>query len=531
MAPVNAEASEESMRDMGRVGSHNLGHYYVISGTHAVYSYHAGVGINPADYDDALDGLTMIRVDLPAGNVDADTVAALHAAAIEAELGDGTTSTGSEVNVPSATSLAAGSRSWATAGRAAGTTSSGILGMRRLDALGSFDFDVGSARAAQLDTSRWGGRRKIITGFRWAHSTSHGSQGIVAIFQGGVPGDYDTAVRLGVVGQTSGSAVGVWGYYGTAQGVPVDPTNGPVWIAWSHPPGMTVDFNSPGQVQATTSDYVTTGGNTTFLLPGGPVWSDADDVPAVLPAPGSGEVGVPAIAISYIDAEFQNNMRPTGRIGTRFGAGDASLTFSSVSGNPLFVGNSFTMPNNLGMVSASDVPNEVNYATHVAGSDYASFIGLGGVADNDWSTGRFFACGQTSGDAEGWVPVAGPAEPIPIPPNSRLWLMLKFNGVGGSQLAFDQDGPNEYGPLDEPAAYYNGNETECEVDDGTLGGPGTETTNMDFDPATTSPAGDPYTPDGDIFLNENNVGTRGFYAIEGFSIVSVGGDDLPPPLG
>lgn len=531
MAPVNAEASEESMRDMGRVGSHNLGHHYTINGTHAVYTYHAGVGINPQDYDASLAGLTMIRVDLPAGNVDAVTVASLHAAAIEAELGDGTSSSGDEVTIPSATSLAAGSRTWASAGRAAGTTSSGILGMRRLDALGSFDFDVGSARAAQVDTTRWGGRPKIVTGFRWAHSTSHGSQGIVAIFQGGVPGDYDTAVLRGVVGQTSGSAVGVWGYYGTAEGVLVDPADGPVWLAWSHPPGMTVDFNTPAQVQATTSDYVTTGGNTTFLLPGAPVWSSPGDVPATLPAPDSGEVGVPAIAISYIDAEFQNNMRPVGALGTRFGAGDASLTFSATSGNPLFVGNSFSGPPNIGMVAANDVPMEVNYATHVSGSDYAAHIGFGGLADDDWSRAEFYACGQTSGDAEGWVPVSGPAEPVPIPPSARIWLNLKFDGVGGSELAFDSDGPNEYGPLDEPAAYYNGNTTECEVDDGTLGGPGTETTNMDFDPATPSPATDPateYTPNGTIFRNENNVGVRGYFAIEGFAIVSIDGLELPP---
>lgn len=532
LPPVNAEFSEEAMRDMGRIGSHNVGHYYVISGTHAVYTYHDGIGINPQAFDAALAGVTMIRVDLPAGNVDGDTVASLHAAAIEAELGDGTTSSGDEVNIPSATSIAGGGRSWATAGRAAGTTSSGILGMRRLEALAGFTFDVGSARAAQVDTSRWGGRRKIVTGFRWAHGPdARTSQAIGVLFQGGTPGNFEGATRLGVVAQTSGSAVNVWGYYGTTQGVLVDPANGVLWFAWSHPPGTTVEFSVPGSSNADTSDYVVTGGNCTHLLAGdpAPVWSSEADVPAVLPAVGSAETGVPAIALSYVDAEFQCDMRPVGRIGTRFGAGDSSLTFGSTSGDPLFVGNSFRAPDNLGMVASFREPPEVNYATHNLGSDYAVFLGIGGLADDDWSRAEFFRCGQTSGDATGWVPVAEAFDDIPIPANSRVWVNLKFDGVGGSELSFDAGTPTpDYGPPDEPAAYYLGNTTECEVDDGTLGGPGTETTNIDFDPADPSPATDPaseYTANGTIHRNNNNVGDRAYFAIAGFGPV-IGG--LPP---
>lgn len=522
VAPVNAEFSEEAMRDMGRVGSHNLGHYYVLDDTYYVYTYHDGIGIDPRDFDASLAALTGIRVDLPGGNVDADTVASLHAAAIALELGDGSSSTGSQVTCPGVSVLEVGTRTWATAGRAANTTSSGILGMRRLEALGGFDFDVGTARAAQVDMSRWGGRPKIITGFRWAHSNTHASQGIVVLFQGGVPGDFETAALVGVVGQTSGSDVGVWGYYGTSEGVLVDPANGPLWMAWSHPPGMTVDFSVPGSLSTDTSDYIVTGGNVTFLLTGSPVWSTPAQVPAVLPAVDSGELGTPAIALSYIDQDFQNDMRPVGRIGTRFGAGDTSQTFASSSGDPLFVGNAFRAPDNLGMVASVDVPPEVNYATHVAGSNYAVHIGLGGLADNDWSRAEFYRCGQTSGTDTGWVPVAEAFDDIVIPANERVWMNVKFDGLGGSQISFDGGAPTpDYGPSEEPAAYYLGNETECEIDDGTLGG--LPTTNINFAPADPSPSTDPpteYTPDGDIYRNDNNVGVRGHYAIAGFGLVT-----------
>ncbi len=88
-----------------------------------------------------------------------------------------------------------------------------------------------------------------------------------------------------------------------------------------------------------------------------------------------------------------------------------------------------------------------------------------------------------------------------------------------SALAYDAGAPDQFGPPQDPAAFYNGNTSESEADDGTLGG--TPTTNVQFDPSLpqVSPDGTTLTPNGTIYNNSNNVGVRMRFEIPGAEIL------------
>jgi len=154
----------------------------------------------------------------------------------------------------------------------------------------------------------------------------------------------------------------------------------------------------------------------------------------------------------------------------------------------------------------------VAYAAHTAGNDYRLSLAVGGAAANDFSGATFSDIGRATGTATGWVTVTPTAGSIALPASSRTWIMIHHT-AGASLLGFDPGAaPDVHDPATNPAAYYGGNTTESEVDDGFLGG--TPTTTATFDPAVALSG--VIVPDGTNYNNSNNVGVRLTYEVLGF---------------
>ena len=503
--PINDGFSEEILRDIGRVGSEIVGHYFILDDTYYVWYRHDGIGFDPQIAAVELVGMTGIRVDLPAGNVADTAVATATAAAIDGVGSYTAIAVGVAVTIGECTTVSSGDTDWESAAEA------GVLGTPDNRLLGFNSFQSATLRACELDVSS----RSvpfILTGCRLAIGDTHDGQLVMAIYQGGVTGDFETASLLGYLGSTTGSDIETWGYIGSQDGVLVNPASGVVWVAWAHDVGdFEMPFTASGQSNAVGSDFVITGGDASFPVSGGAAFSTSAGFPATLGAMGAGEAGIPSFLLSFVDVGWHSNMVPAARIGTR--EQDASL-FTGTSGAPLLVGNSFATPDNLGMEVRTA---GINYATHSSGSDYRLALATGGTADNDFNAAVWQDIGQTSGTATGWNDIVAPSG-VSIAGSSRIFITIEFDGVGGSELAFDADGPGAYGdPNNNPAAYYNGNTSESEVDDGSLGG--TPSTNVDFDPST--PITGAQTFDGTIYNNDNNVGVRMVYHVPGFEIVPV----------
>ncbi|TXH17467.1 MAG: hypothetical protein E6R03_03945 [Hyphomicrobiaceae bacterium] len=512
MPPVNAESSEETMRDMGRLGSHIVGHYWLLGGTHYVWYTHDGSGFDPGDFDAALAALDGIEVTLAAGNRTAAQVATATASAIDGEGTYAAVADGVEVTVTGTDEAEAGARDWDEAG------DFGLRGMQTYNLAGLNSFPNAATSGALLNPTSLPVDPIIVTGFRVSVSAVHDAQMTVALYQGGVSDtDFTGAVLLGALGATSGTATATTLYVPATAPFEVDPGAGRVWVLWSHDAGdfeapypLTIESNPDHVAAIATCDWVITADQCTYEANTIPLSSDPTDWPGVLPAVTNTTVGVPSIAISFVSAaDFQCNMRVVGRIGTR-AAADALTGTSQAT---LLVGNSFTTPANVGMTV---LDASVNYFWHEPDDHYRLSLAVGGAANNNFSGADFTDIGIADGPGTGWVDVEPAPGTIAIPASSRIFITIHHTtGVPDSSvLAFDQGAPNAYGPADNPAAYYNGNTTESEADNGFLGGaPSTIT----FD--ENVPQSGVVIIDGTNYNNNNNVGVRMRYAVEGFAVV------------
>jgi hypothetical protein len=509
MPPMSAAYDEPTMRDMGRAGFLHAGHYWLLGTTHYVWYTLDGVGWDPGDFDTALDGRTGIQVALTGGNRTAAQVATATAIAIDSVEGVSASADGASVAVVGTASAAAGARGIDDAGEF------GIVGMQYVALAGINSFANAATSAALLDAAEMPSGPVLITGFRMSVGDTHTAGCTVAVYQGGVSDtDGSTAALLGVAGVTTPGTTEAEVYVAAAEPFVVDFSEGDVWVAWSHDAAgfeAPYPFNAGGGplhiIARDTSNWVVASGFTTREHSGITLTSDPEDWPSTLPAVTSQTVGMPPIALSYVSAaDFQSDMAPVGRIGTRAAAGD--LTGESTF--TLLVGNSFTSPSILGM-SVYDAG--VAYASHAEGSDYRLSLATGGAAVDDFSGASFTDIGLADGTDTGWVD-AVPVVDVPIAPNSRIWIMIHHT-AGASSLAFDPDGGDAiYDPVFDPAAYYNGNTSESEADDGTLAG--TPSTNVEFDEDV--PQSGVVSPNGTIYNNNNNVGVRLRYAVRGFAV-------------
>jgi hypothetical protein len=456
-----------------------------------------------------LAGRSPIAVTLAAGNQAAPAVASAVASAITAD-GRYSASALSDVVTVNAGSVAFGARSWPS-------SSFGLLGMQySTDLIGTTYFAADTLRCARLDPAEIPSDPFVVTGGRLVIGTLHTAQATVALYQGGSTASPVGASFVGVVGTTSGSATESVLFFGCPAPFSIDPSAGPIWVTWMHDTGgANFPFPLTGSAAGTTSNYITSGGSGIVYTTAGPASSNPADFPASFPAPTASFPTFPSIAISYVGAaDFQNDLRVVGRFGTRAAA--AALT--SQSNNTLLVGNSYTAPAILGM-SVRDAG--VNYAVHIAGSNYRLSLATGGAAANDFSGAAWYDIGEAGGTATGWVDVTPTPGSVAIPASAQCWITVHHTeGTPPvSALAYDAGAPDQFGPPQDPAAYYGGNTTESEADDGTLGG--TPSTNVQFDPALpqVSPDGTVLVPNGTIYNNNNNVGVRMTYEIAGAEVL------------
>lgn len=521
---MSVESSEESMRDMGRLGAHIAGHYWLLGSSHYVW-YDQGDGcFDPGSFDTSLSGRTGISVSLTASNRTAAQVATATASAITTEGTYSASADGADVTVTGTDTASAGTRDWDTSEAGGDHGLSGCQYYRLSNEFpnpSTISFANGAFSAAQINSAAFPSENVVITGFRVSIGDVHADQLTVAIYQGGSSDtDCSGATQIGVVGTTSGSGLNQEVFVPCPAPFELDPTAGRIWIAWMHASGgggfqalYPYDTGNPEQNEAiTTSDYVIGAGNYIREMSGTTMTSDPNDFPATLGSVTNSTTAIPSLAVSYVSsAGFQNDMTVTGRFGTRAAA--ASLTGTSTF--TLLVGNSFTSPATAGM-TVRDAG--VAYVAHASGNDYRLSFATGGTADDNFSGAAFYDIGAAGGTDTGWVTVTAPAG-IAIPASTRVWVMIHHT-AGSSSLAFDSGAPDAYGPDANPAAYYNGNTSESEADDGTLGG--TASTNVEFDSANAqvSPDGTTLTPDGTIYTNDNNVGVCMTYEVLGFAVAA-----------
>lgn len=509
MPPASLESSEESIRDRGQVGADLTGHYWLLGVTHYVWYRHGGFGWDPGDFDTALAGLTGIEVTLAGSNRTAAQVATATATAIDDEGTYGATADGADVVVTGTDTASAGPRTVETAGEC------GIRGMQTWDLAGLNNFGNGATSGALLDAADLPADPVVITGMRVTVGNVHTAQLTVAIYQGGGSDtDFNGATLVGVVGTTSGSATLANLYVECPEPFVVDFTAGRTWVLWSHDAGgyaAPYPFSSsadPVHVAARdTSNWVVASNNVTREINTVPLSSDPEDWPASLGAVTGQTVGMPPIAIGFVTRdEFQCDMRIAGRIGTRA----AAAALIGTSANTLIVGNSFITPDKLGMTV---LDGEVAYNVHDPASHYRISMAVGGAAADDFSGATFYDVGLADTAGAGWVAVTPTAGTISIPADERIFITVHHT-AGASSLRFDAGTPDAYGPPSNPAAYFNGNTTESEYDDGTLGG--AATTNVSFDENDAQSG--VIVPDGDLYNNDNSPGVRLRFEVPGFAV-------------
>jgi hypothetical protein len=507
--PVSRSASDETMRDMGRANAITAGHVVLVGANRYLYLDTGAGSFDPGTFDASLTGRSGIAATLAAGNQAAADVATAIASAITAD-GAYTASALADVVTVDASTVAFGSRGY-------GSSSYGIRGMQYSDGLlPATYFAAASLRACRLDPAALPASPVIVTGGRLVFGTTHTAQVTVAVYQGGTSdSDPAGATLVGVVGTTTGAATVAPNYWGTPAPFLLDPSAGRVWVAWMHDVGgVTMPFPLVGSAAGSTSDYAAVGGQGLFYT-AGPSSSNAADFPATFTAVTGSFPTFSSIALSYAGAsDFQNDFVVRARFGTR---ASASALTSSVN-NTLLAGNSYNSPDLLGM---SVVDAGVAYAAHVAGSNYRLSLALGGAAANDFSGANFYDIGEAGGMDTGWVTVTPSPGAVAIPASTRCWITVHHQeGTPPvSSIAYDAGAPDAFGPDNNPAAYYGGNTTESEADDGTLGG--TPSTNVEFEASNPQvvPNGSPLTPNGTIYNNGNNVGVRLNYAILGAEIL------------
>lgn len=519
MPAMSRLSSEESMRDQGLSGLNFTGHRILLGTDRFVYfvGIEGSGSFNPGDFDSSLVGRSGIEVIVPAGNQSRSAMATLAAAAINADGRYTATPAGVNVTVFGTSSVAFGSVDYDTGGY-------GLRGCQYSRALvGGPYFDSAQLRGARLDLTALPANPFVVTGMRYVQGDVHAAQVPVALYQGGTgAGDFENATLLGVIGVSSGSATDTVLYSPCPTPFLVDPSAGNLWVMWMHDAGdVTMPFPGVGTGAQTTSDYALSGGNGIFISAAGPSSSDPADFPATAPAIGGGTfASIPTFALSYVEADaMPSNMVPQYRFGTRQ---NNTAVFAGVSALPLFVGDSYTNPDVEGLEL---IQFSIAYDTHVLNSNYRASYCEGGTADANYSTASYTDVGipGEGGTATGWVDRDLPT-PIPMAPAVRSWLTIHFDG-SGSALAFvdDTDVPNTYSPPDNPAPFINDGvggitqASECEVDDGSLGG--TPTTNYTYDPALTQ--SDPLpVPNGTIYTNNNFVGVRALARVGGASIAA-----------
>lgn len=505
------------LRATGRAGGLLTLHYIAFPAVSVyVYFRQGDATPDPGDYVGALSGYTGIEVSLGTSNVSRSGVATAIASAITSSGAGGlsATSASDEVTVSGTDTHTFGSNDWDAAGRA------GILGTPDDRVLSLNSFATNTFRVCLLDAADLPSNPILITGCAVAIGDTHTSGIVISVYQGGVSDtDPSGATLVGTVGVTAGdSSTFVWDLIHSS-GVLVDPSAGRIWIGIMHATGgAEMSFTWEAQASSTGNNYVVAGGNVMRLITGGPASSDPADLPATVGSVASSEIGMPAIRLTFVESgAFQNDCEPVFRIGTLAGLAngerDDTFTFASTTDDALIVANSYTVP--AGWDGVELYRTSINYFAHVSGSDYRSLLAVGGSAVDNFSGATFYDVGQTTGSATGWNDVDAPAG-IPLAAGSRIWLAIKFDGEPDpgprTGISFDSGAPGTFEDEHWGTAYlYNGNTSESEVAPASnpIVGPGEETTNVDYDPSTSDPAGGTFTPDGLNFTNDNNVGVSG----------------------
>ncbi|MEC9048859.1 MAG: hypothetical protein VYA51_12685 [Planctomycetota bacterium] len=528
MPPANWSDSSDPARTMGRTMAHLSLHYWLLGTGYYVW-YNHGTTPDPAIASPAeLSGRTGIEVTLAAGARTAEQVATATATAIDAVSGLSASSTGADVTVVGAASASAGGTSFDARGR------EGILGTPDDRALTLNSFAAPTLRASLLNAADWSSEEIVITGFTLGVGDTHDAGIVIAIYQGGsADDDFDGATLLGHVGTTAGDATTSQAVRVQSSGVYVNPALGRVWVALMHSTGQAeMAFTWYSQNSATGNNWITTGNDAIHLMTAGPASSSAGDLPATLGTVASSEIGMPAIQLSFVQADsFQSDMHPTFDFGTQHavvaGQRDTTQLLPGSSDDALVVGNSYNVPSDMRGLYMHR--SGICYDTHVDGSDYCAHVGVGGAAVDDFSGASVYQVGQTSGTATGWNYVAASAQTIPLAAGTRIWLLIEFD-ASGSALSFDPGTPNIF--EDEhfgPAVWYNGPASESEYAplSNPLVSPGQETTNLDYDPAgdglqaaNSLPGPWTITPNGTNFQPGNNVGTHGTARTFGFAVAS-----------
>ncbi len=470
---------------------------------------------DPGTYVAALGGLTGVEVALPAsGQTDAQVATAVAAALTGA--GFTSSALGADVTVNSAT-WTPGPISYAE------SAYQGMVGAHDSRVETSFNANgLDGLRLAQIDPAALPATDFIVNGLTAFIGSNHSSDIAFGLYQGGVADDDLTgAVYLGALGTTdTANGTETWDYV-QSSGIVVDPTAGRLWIAFSTSNSATrMRFPFGSQTHGMNSSFVIHNTDQCAMLvdPADDVaTSDPSTFTATLTGAGSTELGVPPFRIAIQEVStLQSNMAPEFEFGTQVqklnGQRSAAHGFTGSSGNEFIVGNSYNVP--AGMLGLEVAQMFLAYDSYGAGDDMRMFLAVGGDAVDDMRNAVFYDLGQTTGgNASEWHATAIAPTGVPLAAGTRVWMVLKYDGLGTSQIAFAATGATnlfegvEWGP----ALWYNGESTESEFSETNPEVPANPppNTTIDFDPAVADPPnGLAHAFDGGNIQNSNNVGTR-----------------------
>ncbi len=519
MPPANFDVgSDHTLRAMGLVGGHLHGHYSIVGGTHYVWFRQGDAAPDPGAYVAALGGLTGVETVLPAsGQTDAQVATAVAGALTGA--GFTASALGADVTVNSAT-WTPGAISYT---EAAYQGMVGVHDVRIEDGITSAG-NINSLRLAQIDPADLPATDFLVNGIAVRIGDVHTSNFALGLYQGGAADDdLNGCTYLGALGTTdTANGANVWEYV-QSSGIVVDPTAGRLWIAFSTTLATSeLEFVISSQAQGSTSSFVIHNTNQCIVnASGGEAVSTTDPAtfPASLTATGATEQGIPPFRMAIQEiSTLQSNMAPEFDFGTMVGklngqrAADPGFTGSS--GNDFIVGNSYNVPATMLGLELAEM--YLAYNTYNPGDNMRLFLAVGGDAIDDVNNAFFYDLGQTSGSGVGWHSSVAPAG-VPLAAGTRVWMILKHDGLSGTQIAFAPTGAaNQFEGFEWGAApWYNGEATESEYA-ATNPFVTVPTTTIDFDQAVADPIGATFF-DGNHIQQSNNVGTRGRAVTRGWA--------------
>lgn len=512
MPPANFDLNSDStLRVMGVVGGHLHGHYSIVGGTHYVWFRQGAAAPDPGLYVAALGALTGVETVLPASGQTGTQVATAVAAALTTA-GFTASSTGADVTVNSAT--------W-TPGVITYTEPAyqGMVGVHdsRIEngivSAGNLD----GLRMAQIDPTYLPATDFLVSGLAVRIGDDHTAAVAVGLYQGG-PADDDLtgAAYLGALGVTTpANGANVWDYI-QSSGIVVDPSAGRLWIAFSTSSSATeLEFVISSQTQGASSSFLIHNTNQCVITAAGAddiATSDPTAFPASLTGTGANEQGIPPFRIAIQEVStLQSNMSPQFEFGTQVqklnGVRSPTHGFTGSSTNQFIVGNNYNVPSDMRGLELSEM--YLAYASYTLGENMRLILATGGDAADDMNNAVFYDVGQTSGTVSNtWHSVASVPTGIPITEGTRVWLALKNEGTGTTELAFAPTGQvNQFEGVDwGPALWYGGESTESERANANPFVTVADTT-IDFDAAVADPVG-AHTFDGNNIQQSNNVGIR-----------------------